>query len=132
MPEVMSSTVNQLIDEQMKTRKYLSQHKRAIEQLETAVRNIVVDMNITFITIFKSERFSGWVTAVERKYELERRAKEDYRQKRISLETGRLTKHVMPSPSFRGSRLAQVNSKSTSRLRPDGGHPDGTERMYGP
>ena len=92
----MSSTVNQMIDEQVKTRKYLSQHKRAIEQLEKAVRDVIVDMNITFITIFKSERFSNWVTAVERKYELERRAKEDYRQKRISLETGRLTEHVMP------------------------------------
>ena len=42
-------------------------HKRAIEKLEEGVKNMMVDMNQTYIAIFKSEMFTTWVSSVERK-----------------------------------------------------------------
>ena len=44
----------------------------------------------------KTEMLTMWVSSIKRKYELERRAKYVYRDRRVSLEAGRLTEITMP------------------------------------
>ena len=95
----MSSTLNQLIDSEEKTREYLRAHSTVIANLQRSVAEVMEVANETREETHKLKKMAilnTYVSSVERKYELERRAKFNYREQRMALETGALTETVMP------------------------------------
>ena len=95
----MASTINQLIDEQNKTREYISEHATAIEALRTHATHLADLLNRTVTQVNQIQKqltLNAWMTGLERKYELERRARSDFLGQKMALETGRLTQAVLP------------------------------------
>ncbi len=109
----MATTMNKMIEEEARTRKYLDEHLTAIDNLYTAVKTITIEANRTRNEVNRLKKLHTcdlYVTSLERKYELERQARYAYRDQRMALENGRLTETVMPR-----DYLANILTKAMER-----------------